>query len=80
MGEWRIYGPDKEWLTMPDILAILGDVTEATVRRLIAAGKFPRPIRAGAQSPPRWHASVVGAWQLLQPMLEADEGQPQPPE
>lgn len=74
MAHYRIPGPDKEWLDLPDVLGLLGNISDKTLRRLIEAGRFPRGIRAGHLSPPRWHASAVAAWQYLQPMLEGDDG------
>jgi predicted DNA-binding transcriptional regulator AlpA len=82
MALWQIYGPDKEWLEMADVMTLLGGVSEQTVRALIVAGRFPRPIKAGKQSPPRWHASSIASWQHQQPMLVEgvydDKDEPKP--
>jgi predicted DNA-binding transcriptional regulator AlpA len=80
VASWKIPGPDEEWLDLHTLTGVLGGVSEDVVRRLIAAGRFPRPVRAGSQSPPRWHASAVAAWLYLQPMMheEGGGGGPQP--
>jgi predicted DNA-binding transcriptional regulator AlpA len=73
MALWQIYGPDQEWLEMADIMKMLGGISEGMVRQMVRDGRFPRPIRAGKQTPPRWHASAIASWQHQQPMLVEGE-------
>jgi predicted DNA-binding transcriptional regulator AlpA len=35
---------------------------EITIRRMVAAGRFPQPFRIGTGGAPRWRAEDVEAW------------------
>jgi predicted DNA-binding transcriptional regulator AlpA len=58
----------REFLTLKGVAAYL-HVSEATLRRMIRAGKFPRPIRYGGAGEPLWRREVVRAYATLAPLL-----------
>ena len=65
-------GPAKPLLNAADIASMLG-VSEATIGRMVAAGRFPRGLRAGPQSPVLWEALDVAAWLHLASRMEPEE-------
>ena len=69
---YSLAGPDDETLTREAICKLLF-ISAATLDRLVAAGKFPRPIRTGSQTPPIWTAVDLAAWLHLAPRLIADD-------
>src|SRR5687767_8162847 len=72
-GHLKLYGPEKAMLGMEAVRELLGGITSRQVRALIAAGHFPRPIRAGGKGPPHWSGLTIAAWQHLSPMLAVGE-------
>jgi len=53
----------------PAAVATRLHVSERTLRRMIAAGKFPPPIRHGGAGDPVWEVRVVTAYAILAPLL-----------
>jgi predicted DNA-binding transcriptional regulator AlpA len=73
MQEYKVSGPDGPTVGMEAVRALLGGVSEDTVNRLIAQGRFPRPFRAGAKSPAQWQSAAVACWLAIAPMMYPDE-------
>ena len=71
MGVWRIYGPDELILGMDAVRKIVG-VGEKKILRMIAEGRFPRPVQAGSRSPPHWMAVTIAAWLTIAPQMYPD--------
>jgi hypothetical protein len=67
MQEYKVSGPDGPTVGMEAVRALLGGVSEDTVNRLIAQGRFPRPFRAGAKSPAQWQqvGRLRGRWRQV---------------
>ncbi len=61
LRDYTIRGPAKALLNVSDIASMLG-VSEATVKRLVAEGRFPRGIKPGPQLGPIWEATDIAAW------------------
>jgi len=56
------------YLTVAEVAARL-HVSERTLRRLVATGKFPPPVRHGGAGDPVWECRVVTAYAILAPLL-----------
>ena len=72
MGQWSLFGPDVPILTKEEVVAWLR-VSESALNRLIAQGRFPRPLKHSAKSAPIWAAQDLAAYLHLLPRLVADE-------
>jgi hypothetical protein len=75
VADYRLAGPDEPVLTVAQVVAYLHLGSEATLKRLIAAGKFPRGHKQSAGLPPVWYGQDIAAYMHLMPRLreEADE-------
>lgn len=60
--DYTIRGPAKPILSEPDVCALLG-ISESTLRRWVARGRFPRGLKAGKKL--LWEALDVAAWIYL---------------
>lgn len=67
---YQIYGPDEDWLDLADLVKRLR-VSKGTIRQAVREGRFPRPVKAGAQSAPRWSGLAIALWENTQSMLQA---------
>jgi hypothetical protein len=61
---YRFPGPAKLVLTKTDVAALLR-VSEATVGRMVEAGRFPRGIKPSAGTEPLWSGADLAAWLYL---------------
>lgn len=62
MAARSIDGPEKDWLTAADLVALLR-VSKATLKRLIASGEFPRAMEV-SPGIRLWSWRDVVYWQL----------------
>jgi predicted DNA-binding transcriptional regulator AlpA len=70
VSQRSVEGPGQDYLTLREVCDYL-HVSEATLRRLIKAGRFPRPTRHGGAGEPVWPWLVVVAYATLSPLLPA---------
>lgn len=62
--QWTLNGPDHEWFTRAEVIALL-KVSDRTLTRLIREGLFPRGIRATQRSPDQWSGLDLAAYLYL---------------
>jgi hypothetical protein len=77
--QWVLNGPDQEWFTRAQVIAVLG-VSERTLRRLIADGLFPRPIRAAPRGDEMWSGLDIACYLYLRGRCHAGPMEPEPVE
>lgn len=68
MARRIIDGPEQDYLTLSEAAAWL-HLSESSLRRLIAAGRFPEGIRMGGVGDPVWPWIVVVSFAHLSPLL-----------
>ena len=64
---------EERLLNEREVEALLG-VSRATLRRMVAAKRFPRPIRVGLRAV-RWRRSEVLAWLDSRPLATEENWQ-----
>lgn len=50
----QVQGPEKDWLTEGEVLALLGNISSTTLKRYIRDGDFPRGVLFGRDRQWRW--------------------------
>jgi hypothetical protein len=64
----KVPAPESEWLSEAEVRVALGEISERTLDRYIAAGKFPRSTIFAGDA--RWHWKDL-AWYWLGKELQA---------
>ena len=64
MADVVLRGPDRELLTVPEVITELG-ISEGQLVDLLRARLFPPGIRGSPKAPPRWFAADVAAFRYL---------------
>ncbi len=69
---YTINGPDEETLTREGVAKLL-HVSGATIDRMVADGRFPRPLPTGTQTAKVWAGVDIAAWMHLAGRMRRDE-------
>lgn len=70
---WQKYefmGPSKFLLSKSEVCTMLGNISEATLDRMVANGRFPKGIKPSAGTGQQWAANDIAAWLHLASRLE----------
>lgn len=71
--KWTIPGPDASVLAKADVAALLR-ISDKTLDRMIAAGRFPCGIKVSPGSEPIWFGQDIAAWMhLASRMIVSDD-------
>lgn len=64
MRTWTIPGPEASVLSKTEVASLL-KVSEKTLDRMVAAGRFPCGVKVSPGSEPIWFGQDIAAWMHL---------------